>query len=153
MERPLMVVLDLDGLCWWPEMYMLSGKPRRSPTPPHHPAYARAALAALPVAPGVAMADVGAVAEIYPGRKQTHLARIRDASGVAYDAMLFFDNERRNCVDVAGLGVLAVYAPDGLTADAWAAGLAAFAGGDRGVVVENWGGGGGGGRRGRRRRW
>lgn len=103
------------------------------------PAWARAALSALSVAPGVSMADVGAIAEIYPGRKQTHLARIAAASGVDYGSMLFFDNERRNCVDVAGLGVLSVYAPSGLTADAWDAGLAAFAAGDRGVVVENWG--------------
>lgn len=103
------------------------------------PAYAHAALAALPVAPGVAMADVAAVAEIYPGRKTAHMAAIVGATGVPAGGMLFFDNERRNCVDVAGTGALAVYAPHGLTAHAWEVGLAAFARGERGQVVDGGG--------------
>ncbi|GAB0496460.1 hypothetical protein MMPV_007772 [Pyropia vietnamensis] len=191
MDRPRVVVLDLDGLCWWPEMYMLQGKPRRSRHPPHavtdatgeridllgetesilaslhsspdwadtavayasrttEPAYARAALAALPVAPGVAMADVAAVAEIYPGRKTTHMAAIAAATGVSADEMIFFDNERRNCVDVAGTGALAVYAPSGLTGYAWEAGLAAYAQGERGCIID---GEERRGSRGGRRRW
>lgn len=172
-------------------MYMLQGRPRRSPTPPHpvtdatgeriellgatasilaqlhtapdwastavayasrttEPAYARAALAALPIAAGVAMADVAAVAEIYPGTKTTHMAAIAAATGVPATAMLFFDNERRNCVDVAGTGALAVYAPRGLTAHAWEVGLAAYARGERGRIVD---GAGERHARGGRRRW
>lgn len=158
-------------------MYMLSGKPRRSPNPPHHvtdgtgerielmgatatvlatlhaspdwprtsvayasrttePAWAHAALAAISVAPGVTMADVGAVAEIYPGGKRTHLARIAAATGVPYEEMIFFDNVHRNCSDVASLGVLSLWAPEGLTQDAWEQGLAAYARGERGQVVD-----------------
>lgn len=114
------------------------------------PAYARAALAALPIAAGVAMADVAAVAEIYPGTKTTHMAAIAAATGVPATAMLFFDNERRNCVDVAGTGALAVYAPRGLTAHAWEVGLAAYARGERGRIVD---GAGERHARGGRRRW
>ena len=36
---------------------------------------------------------------------------------------IFFDNERRNCVDVAGLGVHSVYTPDGFTRKHWEQGL------------------------------
>ena len=33
--------------------------------------------------------------------------------------MLFFDNERGNCRDVASIGVTVAYVPDGVTAAAW----------------------------------
>ena len=42
-------------------------------------------------------------------------------------AQIFFDNERRNCRDVAALGVVCIHTPDGMTKAKWEAGLAAFA--------------------------
>ena len=33
--------------------------------------------------------------------------------------MLFLDNERGNCLDVAALGVTVAYVPDGVTRVAW----------------------------------
>ena len=65
--------------------------------------------------------------EIYPGNKTTHFRRIRDASGIAYQDMLFFDNEMRNCRDVGRLGVTCVYTPDGMTDRTWQQGLTEFA--------------------------
>jgi len=65
--------------------------------------------------------------EIYPGNKTTHFRRIRDASGIAYQDMLFFDNEMRNCRDVSKLGVTCVYTPDGMTERTWQQGLTDFA--------------------------
>lgn len=41
--------------------------------------------------------------------------------------MIFFDNEKRNCIDVAPLGVTCIYTPDGLTKSKWDEGLAKFA--------------------------
>ena len=38
---------------------------------------------------------------------------------ITLDEMIFFDNERHNCVDVASLGVTVAYVPDGVTAAAW----------------------------------
>jgi magnesium-dependent phosphatase 1 len=65
--------------------------------------------------------------DVASGTKKAHFARLREASGVEYEDMLFFDNEGENCVDVAQLGVICVHCPGGMTADAWNRGLALFA--------------------------
>ena len=40
--------------------------------------------------------------------------------------MLFFDNERPNCLDVSDLGVSVAYVPDGVTGEAWEESLERF---------------------------
>ena len=40
--------------------------------------------------------------------------------------MLFFDNERGNCVDVSAIGVTVAYVPRGVTALAWEKALRDF---------------------------
>ncbi|KAL8866088.1 MAG: hypothetical protein Q9174_006500, partial [Haloplaca sp. 1 TL-2023] len=40
--------------------------------------------------------DIFDYMQIFPGDKKTHFARIQKASGVEYEEMLFFDDERRN---------------------------------------------------------
>ncbi|KAI4258697.1 MAG: hypothetical protein LQ352_001123 [Teloschistes flavicans] len=52
--------------------------------------------------------------QIFPGDKKTHFARIQKASGVEYDEMLFFDDERRNR-NVESLGVVFWEVPSGVT--------------------------------------
>ncbi|MCJ1469658.1 hypothetical protein MMC07_008294 [Pseudocyphellaria aurata] len=43
--------------------------------------------------------------QIFPGDKRTHFARLHKATGIHYDEMLFFDDERRN-LNVESLGVV-----------------------------------------------
>jgi hypothetical protein len=70
--------------------------------------------------------------EIYPiHNKAAHFGKLRAASGVPFEGMLFFDDciwsdnvgeVMRQCPGVVGLAV-----PDGLTAERWEAGLKAYA--------------------------
>jgi len=52
--------------------------------------------------------------EIYPGSKTTHFQRLHKKSGVAYEEMLFFDDESRNR-NVEELGVVMQLVRDGVT--------------------------------------
>jgi magnesium-dependent phosphatase 1 len=40
-------------------------------------------------------------------------SNIHERSGIAYEDMVFFDNERRNVTDCRSLGITCVYTPDG----------------------------------------
>ena len=77
--------------------------------------------------PSRSLAQCVTFVDIASGTKKKHFERLRDASRVDYRDMLFFDNERDNCVDVAQLGVVCVHCPGGMTADAWNRGLALYA--------------------------
>ena len=70
--------------------------------------------------------------EVYPSTKDVHFRALRDATGVAYADMLFFDDctWKDNFADVAresGGAVRCVRTPDGMTEEAWARGLRLFA--------------------------
>ena len=75
---------------------------------------------------GVYVKDVMQLEEIHKGNKRGHLKSIADATGIALEDMLFLDNERGNCVDVAALGVTVAYCPEGVTAEAWRLALEKF---------------------------
>lgn len=75
------------------------------------PAWARQLLELL------AITHRFAYAEIYPSSKVRHFAALRQASGIAYEKMLFFDDEMRNIREVGELGVTAVHVPDGMTTE------------------------------------
>mmetsp|Transcript_20145 Transcript_20145/g.77121 ORF Transcript_20145/g.77121 Transcript_20145/m.77121 type:complete len:183 (+) Transcript_20145:63-611(+) len=92
----------------------------------HYPEWAGECLELLEVADAGTLKEVGDLEEIYPGDKQTHFACFRKASGIAYEDMLFFDNERRNCTSVARLGVTCLCTPSGMTTAAWRQGLRDF---------------------------
>jgi magnesium-dependent phosphatase 1 len=65
--------------------------------------------------------------QIYPANKLRHFSALRKASGVDYEEMLFFDDERGNIRDVGGIGVTCVYVDDeGMTIDLLKKGIAAF---------------------------
>ncbi|XP_030044137.1 magnesium-dependent phosphatase 1 [Microcaecilia unicolor] len=53
--------------------------------------------------------------EIYPGCKVNHFQRIQQRSGIPFQKMLFFDDERRNITDVSRLGVTCVLVQDGMS--------------------------------------
>jgi magnesium-dependent phosphatase 1 len=52
--------------------------------------------------------------QIYPGSKTTHFERIHRDTGIAYEEMLFFDDEARN-KNVEVLGVVMCLVRDGVT--------------------------------------
>lgn len=64
--------------------------------------------------------------EIRQDSKVNHFRRIATNTGIPMEDMLFFDNERGNCVDIAELGVAVTYCPDGVTSQLWEKALAAF---------------------------
>ncbi|EYE97041.1 Mg-dependent acid phosphatase [Aspergillus ruber CBS 135680] len=53
--------------------------------------------------------------QIFPATKTQHFARIHQASGVAYEDMLFFDDEARNRNVETELGVTFTLVKDGMT--------------------------------------
>ncbi|OXU24532.1 hypothetical protein TSAR_001689 [Trichomalopsis sarcophagae] len=53
--------------------------------------------------------------EIYPGTKTTHFSKIKNASGVEYKDMIFFDDEQRNISDLTEVGVLSILVRNGVT--------------------------------------
>lgn len=55
--------------------------------------------------------------QIFPGNKTQHFSRIHQASGVAYEEMLFFDDESRNRNVETELGVTFCLVRDGMTRD------------------------------------
>lgn len=55
--------------------------------------------------------------QIFPSTKTQHFARIHQASGIAYEDMLFFDDEARNRNVETELGVTFVLVRDGMTRD------------------------------------
>ena len=74
--------------------------------------------------------DDGRLAEIYKGNKKTHLKALKQKTGVAFEDMLFFDDDMENIRNVSELGVVSVLTPEGVTADAWESGPAPLHGGE-----------------------
>lgn len=67
-----------------------------------------------------------AFSEIYPSSKLKHFASLSRLTGVAYDRMLFFDDEMRNIREVSALGVTSVFVEDGLSREVFDSGLEQF---------------------------
>eukprot|EP00049_Salpingoeca_infusionum_P020498 m.364236 g.364236 ORF g.364236 m.364236 type:complete len:253 (-) comp26086_c0_seq1:188-946(-) len=59
--------------------------------------------------------------------KRTMFQRIHRDTGIPYEEMVFYDNQRDNMHAVAPLGVRCVYCPRGLQHSHWEASLSAFA--------------------------
>lgn len=64
--------------------------------------------------------------EIYPGCKLAHFQNFHRHSGIDYDKMIFFDDERRNIEDISKLGVTCIYVRNGLNFDCIKQGLSDF---------------------------
>ncbi|XP_004647542.1 magnesium-dependent phosphatase 1 isoform X1 [Octodon degus] len=65
--------------------------------------------------------------EIYPGSKVTHFERLHQKTGVAFSQMIFFDDEKRNIVDVTTLGVTCIHVQNGMSLHTLTQGLETFA--------------------------
>ncbi|KAF9530792.1 magnesium-dependent phosphatase-1 [Crepidotus variabilis] len=60
--------------------------------------------------------------EIYPGSKLKHFRALHERTGIPYNEMLFFDDERRN-IEVEKLGVTFVLVPSGVNQKSFQQGL------------------------------
>uniref|UniRef100_A0A8I5TUM1 Magnesium-dependent phosphatase 1 n=1 Tax=Pongo abelii TaxID=9601 RepID=A0A8I5TUM1_PONAB len=65
--------------------------------------------------------------EIYPGSKITHFERLQQKTGIPFSQMIFFDDERRNIVDVSKLGVTCIHIQNGMNLQTLSQGLQTFA--------------------------
>ncbi|POM62221.1 Magnesium-dependent phosphatase-1 [Phytophthora palmivora] len=70
--------------------------------------------------------EIASFVEIYPTGKVAHFNKFFQNSGVAYEDMLFFDDEYRNIQDVSRLGVTSQYCRDGVTWSSWLEGMEAY---------------------------
>lgn len=64
--------------------------------------------------------------EIYPGCKVSHFTQFKKQSGIPFERMLFFDDEKRNIVDINRLGSVSILVEDGVSNRVVAEGLAGF---------------------------
>lgn len=65
--------------------------------------------------------------EIYPGSKVAHFERLHHKTGVPFSQMVFFDDEKRNIIDVGKLGVTCVHIQNGMSLQTLTQGLETFA--------------------------
>ncbi|XP_077983475.1 magnesium-dependent phosphatase 1-like [Glandiceps talaboti] len=67
--------------------------------------------------------------EIYPGCKKTHFGKFHKQSKIAYEDMLFFDDEPRNIRDISKIGVTCIHIDEtyGVTKKVFEDGLKEFA--------------------------
>ena len=68
-----------------------------------------------------------AFSEIYPSSKLKHFAALCEATGIDYEAMLFFDDEMRNITEVSRLGVTSVFVESGMSMELFQTGLSRYA--------------------------
>ncbi|KAG6616576.1 magnesium-dependent phosphatase-1 [Phytophthora cinnamomi] len=63
---------------------------------------------------------------VFPGSKTTHFRQLQQQSGVAFEDMLFNDDDEENVHDVSALGVVCSHCPEGLTVASWLQGMEDF---------------------------
>ena len=91
------------------------------------PSWAAECLRLFNTTGGTPIGQVAHNEQIFKANKKVHFERLRKQyPDIAFEQMLFFDNERGNIVNVEQLGVKCVYCPEGMTADVWQRGLAMF---------------------------
>ena len=98
------------------------------------PEWAQECMQKFDIGSGYCIKDVMQIEEIHKGNKQGHLRNIAEQTGLAFEEVLFFDNERDNCLDVAQLGCTVAWVPEGVTAVAWAETLERFP--EPGVILD-----------------
>ena len=61
--------------------------------------------------------------QIYPGSKISHFSHFHKVSKVAYEDMVFFDDEERNIIELSRIGVTCHYIRNGMKWKDWHEGL------------------------------
>ncbi|KAG7377420.1 Magnesium-dependent phosphatase 1 [Phytophthora boehmeriae] len=72
------------------------------------------------------LGSIAAYVTVFPGSKTAHFKMLREQSGVAFEDMLFNDDEEGNVADVSDLGVVCSHCPEGLTVASWLQGMEDF---------------------------
>ena len=65
---------------------------------------------------------------IHKGSKKTHFAELQKLTGIAYQDMIFFDDDTGNIRDVGTLGVICVHTPRGVTRELYGGAVKKWAG-------------------------
>jgi magnesium-dependent phosphatase 1 len=91
------------------------------------PSWAAECLRKFQTMGGTPIGDVVHSEQIFKSNKQTHFQRLKKLyPEIAFEEMLFFDNEYGNISNVEKLGIKSVYCPDGMTREIWEKGLSLF---------------------------
>lgn len=91
------------------------------------PDWAEECLEKFQTAGNASLASVAHSVQIYKADKCCHFRNLKkEFSDIDYSEMLFFDNERSNINSVSRLNVKCVYAPHGMTQEAWMRGIQLF---------------------------
>ena len=90
------------------------------------PGWADECLSKFAIGGGECIKDVVQEEDIYKANKRKHLTRLSERTNIQLEDMIFFDNERGNCFDVASIGVTVACVPHGVTAEAWERALEKF---------------------------
>ena len=145
-----MIVFDLDNTLWTPELFQLRKIRNQGRTPLADKDVnlfpgARSVLESLRTDPEwsstklaiasrtqsgewardlleqFGIADMFHYTQIFSGDKQAHFSNLKIQSGIPFDEMLFFDDNRDgkygNCVPVSEMGVLSVHCPNGISTE------------------------------------
>lgn len=72
------------------------------------------------------LASLADFVTVFPGSKTTHFRQLKEQSGVAFEDMLFNDDDDENVHDVSALGVVCSHCPEGLTVASWLQGMEDF---------------------------
>jgi magnesium-dependent phosphatase 1 len=91
------------------------------------PSWAEELLGKFKLNSGEPIGTVIHSSQIYKANKTTHFRNLqKEFPDIAFEDMLFYDNEMGNIRSVSTLGVKCVYCPRGVTADAWSEGMKQF---------------------------
>ena len=89
------------------------------------PGWADECMNKFQISDELTLKDCVDVCEVHKGSKQGHFKNISETTGVPVTDMIFFDNERGNCVTVGKIGVTVVFTPNGVTQEEFEAGVEA----------------------------
>ena len=90
------------------------------------PSWADECLRKFETPGGIHLIETAQHSHSYKGSKAEHFRNLQRETNVAFEDMLFFDNESGNIRTVGALGVPSIYCPDGMTQNIWEEGLRTF---------------------------